>query len=151
MDRWYRVFAGPALPDPQVVRTALGATGTFEADGDGWYLARLITADGQPLTIDRYRADEEGIRAELNSWAAWVETCGDDRYHTGLMEQLIQTAQLFLFALPEGTERFGEDVCRVLANATGGIYQIDGRGLFEADGTLLVAEEPSYRESTERA
>jgi hypothetical protein len=141
MVRWHRVFGGAAQPDPAALLSALAATGTFEADADGWYQADLVAADGTPLTIACYRASEEGIRAELNSWAAWVETRGDDLHHVWLMEQLIQTAQIFTFALPEGTERLGEEVCFVLATTTGGIYQIDGRGLFEADGTLLLAED----------
>ena len=39
------------------------------------------------------------------------------------------------------TKGFGADVCRFLARATDGIYQIDGQGFFAADGTLLVTEE----------
>ncbi len=139
MVRWHRVFGGAVQPDPAALLSGLRATGTFEADADGWYQADLVAADGTSLKIDRYRADEEGIRAELNSWAAWVETRGDELHHVRLLEQLIQTAQLFMFALHEGTEQLGVEVCCLLATTTGGIYQIDGRGLFEADGTLLLA------------
>ena len=38
---------------------------------------------------------EEGIRAELNTWAAWLETAGHNPNHSWLMGHMIQTRQIF--------------------------------------------------------
>jgi hypothetical protein len=60
-----------------------------------------------------------------------------------LMERMIQTAQLFTLQSKEQSARAecvcGE-LCRFLAETTAGVYQIDERGFFAADGALLVAE-----------
>jgi hypothetical protein len=90
--------------------------------------------------LERYLAEEEGIRAELNSWAAWLETHENAPEHTHLMERMIQTAQLLTLHGGEGPEQICIDLCRFLAGATAGVYQIDERGFFAADGTLLVVE-----------
>jgi hypothetical protein len=37
-------------------------------------------------------------------------------------------------------ERVCVGLCRFLAGATGGFYQADDEGFYEADGTLLVKE-----------
>ena len=121
MDRWHRVF-GITLPDEDALRTA------------------LTEAGASSLAIDHYLAEEDGIRAELNSWAAWVESRDDDLRSVRLMERLVQTEHLFVFGLTDESE-LGATVCRMLAAMTTGMYQIDGCGLFDADGTLLVAEE----------
>jgi hypothetical protein len=114
MGRWYRIFgsldAAPAL------------------------------AVAPPLALECFSADEEGVRAELNSWAAFLETC-DGPNAVPLMERAIQTR--FLFTLHDPTGEFDRDcvaLCRQLAHATAGFYQIDDVGFFDADGTLLVSE-----------
>ncbi len=147
MERWYRIFGGGQPCDPETLITSLLAAG-FEAtaaihsDAAGWFQAEFTFTNGPTLIVDRYRCDEDGIRAELNSWAAWIETRGDNPLHVRLMERLIQTAQLFtLVAETDDADRLCECLSRILAAMTGGIYQIDGRGLFDAEGTLLVAEE----------
>jgi hypothetical protein len=95
--------------------------------------------DGVSLQLERYIAGEDGLRAELNSWAAWLETQESAPEHVALMERMIQTAQLFtLHANAESAA--AEQLCRFLAGSTAGIYQIDGRGLFAANGSLLVPE-----------
>ena len=141
---WYRVFGSdpemPASADILDHLTGLGASvrGEFAADATGWYRADLVV-DGVRLQLERYVAGEEGLRAELNSWAAWLETQEDSPSHVALMERMIQTAQLFTLHASAETPA-SEQLCRFLAAATAGIYQIDGRGLFAADGTLLVPE-----------
>ncbi|HEY7425402.1 MAG TPA: hypothetical protein VH682_14320 [Gemmataceae bacterium] len=145
---WYRVFgassempASAAILDFLAGRSA-SVSGAFATDTSGWYQADLLV-DGAALQLERYLAEEEGIRAELNSWAAWLETREDALEHVLLMERMIQTAQLFtLRSSQESTriEQVGIALCRFLAVATAGVYQIDERGLFAADGTLLVAE-----------
>ena len=141
---WYRVFGSdPEMPAPAVILdhlTGLFASvrGEFAADATGWYRADIIV-DGVSLQLERYVAGEEGVRAELNSWAAWLETREDSPAHIALMERLIQTTQLFTLRASAESPA-GEQLCRFLADVTAGIYQIDGRGLFAADGALLVPE-----------
>ena len=145
MERWYRVFGGDAPCTVEDLVTVLRAAGYeasahVQADAAGWFRVEFTFTDGVSIALDRYRADEDGIRAELNSWAAWVETHGDDALHTRLMERLIQTAQLFmLVADSDITDRRCEVLIGFVAARTGGVYQIDGRGLF-ADETLIIEE-----------
>jgi hypothetical protein len=142
---WYRVFGSSSeMPAPAAILTFLtgrfaSVSGEFATDAPGWYQAELLV-DGVRLQLERYLAEEEGIRAELNSWAAWLETREDAPGHVRLMERMIQTAQLFTLHGGEGPEQVCIDLCRFLAGVTAGVYQIDGRGFFAADGSLLVAE-----------
>ncbi len=100
MDRWYRIFGGnDAQPAPAALLEhlqgiAAGARGDFTGDDAGWYAA-VIHAGGMALDLERFLVTEEGIRAELNNWAAWLETCADNPNHAPLMERVIQTRQLF--------------------------------------------------------
>ena len=78
---WYRVFAGrdkgPEAADLLAELRRLGVTAPvrFHGDDQGWFRAVVHEPGGATLLeLERYRADEEGIRAELNSWAAWLET-----------------------------------------------------------------------------
>jgi hypothetical protein len=91
--------------------------------------------------VHHYRADEEGIRAELNSWAAYVETFEQAPRHRELMERVIQSKQLFYFEEPSPSAR---EACvrlsRHLARLAGGFYHVEDEGFFDADGTLLIAE-----------
>ena len=115
MARWYRVFgsldAAPAL------------------------------AVEPPLALECFSADEEGIRAELDSWAAFLETC-DGPHAVPLMERAIQTRNLFTLHDPTeaGLDHACVTLCQHLATLTAGFYQIDDIGFFAADGTLLVSE-----------
>jgi hypothetical protein len=151
--RWYRVFGGVSYPDPaavlaELVRLDPTLTAHFHGDDDGWFRALVRRADGPPiLEVDRYLASEEGIRAELNAWAAWVEAAGDDPRHAALMARLSTAAQLFTLRpaddppRPE-TDRLGSALCGVLATLTAGVWQADGRGILDADGTVLVPDQP---------
>jgi hypothetical protein len=140
---WYRVFGSDsAMPAPTAIlahRTGSGASdsGDFATDASGWYRADLLV-DGVALQLERYLAEEEGIRAELNTWAAWLETREEAAEHVGLMERMIQTRQLFTLSGEESIQ--AERLCRFLAEITSGVYQIDRRGFFASDGKLLVPE-----------
>ncbi|MHB1422643.1 MAG: hypothetical protein ACYC3I_05495 [Gemmataceae bacterium] len=145
---WYRVFGGSSeMPAAESIRAFLSSRygpvgGSFAADDSGWYQADLVV-ESVSLQLERYLADEPGIRAELNSWAAWLEVRAATVELVGLMERLIQTAQLITLR-GDGESTRSEAVClglcRFLAEETGGIYQIDARGLFAADGRLLIEE-----------
>jgi hypothetical protein len=99
---WYRVFgtdAGPVPPASLLEHLhGLGfeAAGHFRGDEQGWFQAELRLAEGRAaLQLERYLAEEEGIRDELNTWAAWLEEAADDPQRDDLMRHLIATAQLF--------------------------------------------------------
>ena len=148
MEQWHRVFGrGDREPSPGDLLAQLNGlgfpiTGHFRGDDQGWFSAEL-TGPGQPtLTLQRYLSMEEGIRAELNTWASWLEASASDPDHVSLMERMIQTRQLFTFRLgaDPASEPLVVALCRYLAATTDGVYQIDGQGLCAADGTLLVNE-----------
>jgi hypothetical protein len=146
--RWYRVFgAADASVEParlleHLHGLGLEAAGHFKGDDRGWFRAELaLPEDGGHVEVERYLADEEGVRDELNTWAAWLETHEDNPQHGRLMRHMIATRQVF--TLQQEDEEAGElclAVCRYLARATEGVYQVDGRGFFSADGDLLVGE-----------
>lgn len=144
---WYRVFSSTSIePSPANVVKHIEANGyavrhRFISDADGWFEA-VIETDDEMLEIDRYLAMEEGIRAELNTWAAWLETKEHQPEAACLMQQIIAASQVYTIEGPEEFETAGlcEVICRYLAHSTDGVYQIDGQGLFSAEGILLVAE-----------
>jgi hypothetical protein len=156
MSQWFRVFGlrGAAV-DPAALLEHLheqgfAVAGRFRGDDRGWFRAELVHAeDAAPVAVERYFADEEGIRAELFTWAAWLEEQERSPHHLPLIERLIVTAQLFTLSQPDeeaddGDREFAERLCltccRYLAAATDGVYQADHRGFFAADGALLVPE-----------
>jgi len=145
---WYRIFGSRAeIPTEAAIREFLAGqcasvSGQFATDETGWYQADL-QVDGIRLQLERYRADESGIRAELNSWAAWLETREDVPAHAALMERMIQTTQMFTLQSSSSIPQIDSvcvALCRFLAENTAGVYQVDGQGLFAADGRLLLAE-----------
>ncbi len=149
---WYRVFArGDAPPSPAAIEAHLASLGvavraTFAGDEDGWFQAELVFGEGEPVRLERFLASEEGIRGELNSWAAFLETCEDSPHRVALMERTIQSRQLFTLRQPadradEEVDRACVELSRFLARAADGFYQVDEQGLFEADGALLVREQ----------
>jgi hypothetical protein len=146
---WYRIFGGSStMPTREELREFLdfrygAARCDFFADGSGWYRGE-VGVDEIALQLERFGAEEPGIRAELNSWAAWLETREQQPEHARLMEKVIQTKQLFTLRAEGDTSRGAGiclDLCRFLAEKTSGIYQIDGDGFFSAEGRLLVSEE----------
>jgi hypothetical protein len=154
MGLWYRIFGSrPEAPAPGAVLAHLngpglgaGVTGHFRGDDRGWFHAEIAFGPGTPLHLERWLADEEGIRAELNNWAAYLETCDYSPAAAPLMERMIQTAQLFTLRRPLDAadevlvERLCVALCQLLARETDGVYQADDQGFFAADGTLLVQE-----------
>jgi hypothetical protein len=157
MSQWFRVFGcGGAAVEPAALLEhlhgqGLAVAGHFRGDDRGWFRAELVFAeDAPPVVVEHYFADEEGVRRELNSWAAWLEEQEANPHALPLMERLIVTRQLFTLHQPDEdaddlgdaalVERLCVTCCRYLAAATDGVYQADHHGLCAADGTLLVPE-----------
>lgn len=151
---WYRVFGtSDVTPRPEALLQHLRAfgldvTGRFQADDQGWYRAVLLLAGNPaPVELERFLSTEEGIRAELNSWAGWVEAQGDTPAHISLMQDFISTRQLITLHSPAGPPHADQLhqlcalACQSLARETSGVYQIDDRGFFSADGRALIPEE----------
>jgi hypothetical protein len=150
---WYRVFGSndAQIPPAALLEHLAGfgskATGRFRGDDRGWFHAELaLPEEGGQIELERYLAEEEGIRDELNTWAAWLETQEDNPQHGRLMQHVIASRQVFTLHLAEtaegGAEGAGvcQSLCRFLAAQTAGVYQVDGQGIFAADGALLVKE-----------
>jgi len=165
VDDWFRVFGTKeAQPEPAALlefirglELGYDVIGKFTADDDGWFRAELeITSTAIPasksayaaipLILERYLAKEEGIRAELNTWAAWLETFEQQPNHGWLMQHVISTRQLFTFLGPTNEDGVlpMEDLClglcQFLARETAGVYQVDNHGFYSPDGTLLLEE-----------
>lgn len=144
---WYRVFGThSAAVNPSELLEEIQANdyrvrSHFRGDDEGWFHVQMETG-GEPLEIQRYLVTEEGIRAELNTWAAWLESMTQQPTAVALMQPIIGTQQLFTIECPDEHEGAGlcEVICRWLAKMTNGVYQIDGQGFFDAQGLLLVAE-----------
>ena len=143
---WYRVFSLSAREvPPSAVAGHLHALGTpaephFRGDDLGWTGGDLRFPGGAVVVLDRYLTDEDDLRPELNAFAAGLEEANA----TELMRHVVQTQQLVTLRIEggEGLVNAVEGVCRLLAAGTGGVYQIDGRGWFAADGTVLLSDEP---------
>jgi hypothetical protein len=152
MDHFYRVFgSNEVAPDPEILlarlrREAPAVQVRFAGAGANWFQVEIVVGSDPPLVLERYLAEEEGIRAELNTWAGILETCEDSPQHVPLMERVIGTRQLFTLGRPADhpdgneAERVCVVLCRILAELTEGFYQADEQGFFAADGTLLVRE-----------
>jgi hypothetical protein len=150
MGTWYRVFGSketepvPAALLEHLQGSQAGLTCRFSADSEGWFKAELTySPEAPPLVLERFLASEEGIRAELNNWAAWIETSEDNPHRDRLMQQMIATVQVFTLHGPDDDERVEKlclAVCRFLARATDGVFQVDGRGFFGGDEALLLKE-----------
>jgi hypothetical protein len=157
MSQWFRVFArGAAAVEPAALLEHLhglgfAVAGHFRGDDRGWFRAELVfAANAPPIIVERYLADEEGVRLELNTWAAWLEEQENNTHALPLMERLIITKEAFTlhhaaedaddFEDTATVERLCLTCCRYLAAATDGVYQADHHGFFAADGTPLVPE-----------
>jgi hypothetical protein len=154
MSQWYRVFGiNEAQPEPAALLEhlhllGLETAGHFHGDDQGWFRAELVLdEDTEPILLERFWSKEDDLRAELNTWAAWLETVADNPHHGRLMEHVIRTTQLFTLDRPidsaddSHVEQLCLEICRFLARQTDGVYQIDHQGFFALDGTLLVREE----------
>ena len=153
MSRWYRIFGrAEQQPTPAALLEYLRELGVagplhFHDDEEGWTSVEVPLAEGfSPLNLECFLASETGIRAELNNWAAWLETCDYSPNHAPLMERVIQTRQLYTLRRPLDhadevrLEKVCVGICCFLATQSDGIYQADGEGFFAADGTLLLQE-----------
>ena len=156
MTDWLRVFGtNDVQPQPAALLEHIRGLefgyevqGKFTGDDDGWFRAELAIAHCElPLRLERYLATEEGIRAELNAWAAWLETVENNPHQGWLMQHLIRTTQVFTLECPRDEDSvlpvafLGFEVCQWLARETAGVCQLDDHGFFDANGTLLVPEE----------
>ena len=99
---WYRVFGTSEVnPEPAALlehlhQLGLDTTAQFGGDAQGWFRARF-TLNDPPATVllERYLATEEGIRHELNTWAAWLETLEEDPNQGQLLRHVAGATQLF--------------------------------------------------------
>ena len=150
---WYRIFGRsetevpPAAMAEQLHAAGLSVEPHFKGDDLGWTQGELrLPGDGTPVYLARYLTDEDDLRDDLNTHAAELETMDYSPNSGPLMERVIQTKQLITIRKPVGAadevmvEKLLDTTCRFLATATDGVYQIDGRGWFAADGGLLVQE-----------
>lgn len=149
---WYRVFGrGESSPAPAALvehlrAAGLAVEGHFRGDDLGWTAGELRLGPGTPAYLERYLTGEDDLRDDLNTWAAFLETCDYSPNHGVLMERVIQSAQLITLRRPidladeVSLDRLCLETCRFLAAAVDGVYQIDGEGWFAADGTLLLQE-----------
>lgn len=152
MSLWYRVFArsDAAINPTDLAELAQdihpGTTCHFGADTTGWFSCELRLPDGAILNLDRYLVTEEGVRRDLNTWAAWVETCDYSDRVEELMERVIQTQQFFTLRRPLAAaddlaiEKIAAGVCQLLAEKLDGLWQADGEGLYDAGGTKVLQE-----------
>ena len=150
---WSRVFGQRAeeVPPAELLEhlAAFGVAGHFRGDDLGWTTCSLVLPKmpESPVTLERYLTDADELRADLNSWAAGLESAVEYAPKAAaLMEPVITTKQLFTIRRPidHGDEvtldRLVTTVCQFLARRTGGFYQTDGQGFFDAGGEMLVQE-----------
>src|SRR5262245_21857727 len=98
----YRVFGCNDLVPPAAILlerwcadSGRRLSSKFQPSGEGWFHG-LIGDHTSVLVLNRWLAEEEGIRTELNNWAAAVESWDGNANVWPLMERIIQTKQLFL-------------------------------------------------------
>ena len=150
---WHRVFALSAeSPPPSALAEHLHAAGLavvphFKGDDLGWTAGELVLpGGGSPALVHRYLTDADDLRADLNAFAAELETMTFNPHHADLMRHVIQSKQLVTLRRPldhadeAALDRLCDETVRLLAARTEGVYQIDGRGWFAAGGELLLPE-----------
>jgi len=119
-------------------------TVSLRGDDGGWFEANLFLQDeDEYVKLERFLASEEGVRAELHTWIAWVETI-ETPHQDRLIRQLVGTKQIFTVSPASDLDQHVREVClavcRYLARETDGIYQVDGQGFFTRDGDALAPE-----------
>ena len=143
MSTWYRVFAKNNIePDPDALCAVMGSEISCQcrAGERGWQRLQFAWPSGQTLAIDRFWRDEEGIRAELQAWAAWLETLENEPKRDALMQHLTATQQVFTMLRESSNDPIALKLCEAIAWTTDGVYEIDKLGFFSHDGTLLALE-----------
>ena len=149
---WLRIF-GRASNNPSPValverlhEIGFPAVPTFKGDDLGWTEASLNLGKGSPVLLARFLTKEDDLRDDLNAYAAELEGYSFQPAANGLMERVIQTQQLITVRKPVDhadeviLDNLCEAMCTWFAIQTDGVYQIDGRGWFTAEGTQLVQE-----------
>lgn len=149
MAGWFRIF-NPSLADwePEKVMEGLqplfpGIQGKFRTDDDGWFQLVLSHESLGELPIDRFLSTEKGVRAQLNTWAGWLET--KDRHD--LMEKIIQVGQIISFELPDDLESDSPEfanyrkLARFCASICHGFFHADGVGFVDEYDRLLIEDE----------
>jgi len=149
---WYRIFCRSAeeLPPGDLLATVrkqgIAVEARFKWDNLGWTAADFTLGQGTPIFAERYLTDTDELRNDLNTWAAYLETLNYSPNSVPLMERVIQTQQLITLRKPlghsdeAGVERLCTALSRALAEATDGVYQVEGDGWYAADGEVLVKE-----------
>jgi hypothetical protein len=149
----YRVFGVTDSPvEPAELLEYLHAGGfeaatSFRGDDRGWFEAELLlVGEDKPIKIERFLATEDGVRTELHTWIAWLETVATP-HQDRLIRHFVGTRQVFTVSMSPTADtehsrpKFCLTVCRYLARQTEGIYQVDGQGLFTTEGELLLPED----------
>ena len=148
-----RVFARSAADvRPAAVAEHLHGLGLavephFKGDDLGWTGCRLVLpGGGTPVQLDRFLTGPDDLRADLNAFAAELETLSYSPNNTVLMARVIQTEQLFALRRPidhaddAALDRVCDATAAFLAATLDGVVQIDGRGWFGPAGDLLLQE-----------
>src|SRR6266545_3966386 len=104
---WHRVFSlSTESPQPSALvehlhTSGLPVTPHFKGDDLGWTAGELVLpGGGSPVLVNRYLTAEDDLRAELNAFAAELETMTFSPNHAGLMRHVVQTRQLFTLRRP---------------------------------------------------
>jgi hypothetical protein len=149
---WLRVFSPNSTEVPPAELAGhLHAMGFahephFKGDAHGWTTGELRPTSGSPVMLARYLTTEDDLRDDLNAFAAELETQTYSPNNVILMEKVIQTKQMVTVRKPidspdeAALDRLSDAVVMFLAARTGGVYQVDGRGWFATDGTMLLQE-----------
>ena len=83
---WYRVF-GKRTQAPDF--SAFRASRRASEDDHGWYQIHFPLLSGE-IELNRWLPEEDRIRPELNTWAAWVET-NSEADLSWLMQHVVAT------------------------------------------------------------
>jgi len=149
---WYRVFCRSDLePSPADLLARVQAPGRvvegrFRGDDLGWTAAEFSLGGETPIYVERYLTTADNLRDDLNTWAAWLETCTYSPNYLSLMERVIQSKQLITIRKPidHRNDSAIEDICRTLAIAIAGtadgVFQIEGEGWYTSGEELLLKE-----------
>ena len=153
MAGWFRVFLlQEDGPKPSGIMECLQSLipevkGKFRTDEDGWFQLIIDHSSIGELIIDHFLTSEKGVRSEINTWAAWLES----KQQFDLMERIIQVKQILSFEVtPEMEDNVSDSLvykrlALALAALAEGIVHIDAVGFLEPDGTLLIEDEDAIR------
>ena len=150
---WIRVFGSqrttvsPAELTTHLHEHGLPVTPHFKGDDLGWTMGELVLpGGGTSVQLSRFLTVEDDLRGDLNAFAAELETMDFSPNNGDLMRRVIQTGQLIAIRRPldHADEAALDHLCqltaRYLAQRTEGIFQIEGQGWFDTDGTMLLQE-----------